>query len=171
MPIYIIHLCTYKPSHIMHCKDMQRQLHDALAHSVMESNHNDISWVKAKLLSFKMFCELEIPLSMTCILLCESSCLFAVKQHLKCANRFVFFHQLLGLCLLGRFMPPGLKALCCAFPTPVPHIAGPNCACRYSTQTSRLQSWYRFTAVTSLGLSENSPKFFIVLSMHINPCV
>lgn len=43
MPIYITYLCIYIHSHVMHCKDMQRQLHNALAHAVMESNHNDIS--------------------------------------------------------------------------------------------------------------------------------
>lgn len=79
---------------------------------------------------------------MTCFLLDEGSRLFAVKWHLKRANRFVFFHK-----FLGRFVPPGLKAVGCALPTPVPHVAGPNCACRYCTQTSGLQSWYRFRAV------------------------
>lgn len=75
MPIYIIYLCSALRVNVCRCKDMQRQLHDALAHAVMELNHNDISWVKAELLLFKMLYGLEIPLSVTCILLYEGSCI------------------------------------------------------------------------------------------------
>lgn len=144
---------------------------------MLESNQDDISWVKTELLSCKrsygvdnIYFFLGKPwfsqaISFMCLwptfyCIMATVCLHSIGTW--SGKTDLFFHR-----ILGKLVPSGLKTMRGASLISVPHPAHPSCACGYCAQTSGLQSCYRLRAVPGLGTSENSPgDFFIVHYAH-----